>query len=182
MAARAGRLRIEIDPALSRLAYRCYPNGCPQDRTCCVGLAVSISRHEMRVIDSLMDEVSRLVPALRQAGGYANVFTEESGAIELEPRDELGTCPFLFRTHGRALCSIHHVALQTGRAIAAVKPRACRHWPLVLESRGQHLRITIHPSAQMIGCVARLAELPGQPSIREAFSSEIDELRRLANG
>jgi hypothetical protein len=130
----------------------------------------------MRVIDSLMDEASRLVPTLRQAGGYANVFTEESGQIELEPRDEQGTCPFLFRAHGRALCSIHYVAIQTGRAIAAVKPRACRHWPLVLESVGRRLRITIHPSAQMIGCVGPLSELPGQPSIREAFSCEIAEL------
>jgi hypothetical protein len=136
----------------------------------------------MRAIDTLMDEVGRLVPSLRQAGGYADVFTEESGGIELEPRDRQGTCPFLFRAHGRALCAIHHVALQTGRAIAAVKPRACRHWPLVIEPRGRHLRISIHPSAQIIGCVAPLAELPGQPSIREAFSSEIDELRRLAKG
>lgn len=182
MAPRAGRIRVEIDPALSRLAYRCYPHGCPRDHTCCVGLAVSVSRHEVRVIDSLMDEVSRLVPALRQEGGYANVFTEESGGIQMEPRDDPGTCPFLFRKQGRALCSIHHVAVQTGRAIAAVKPRACRHWPLVLEPRGRHLRITIHPSAQTIGCVAPLAELPGQPSIREAFSCEIDELRRLAKG
>jgi len=182
MTARAERMQVEVDPVLSRLAYRCYPHGCPRDRTCCVGLAVSLSRHEMRVIDALMDEVSRLVPALRQAGGYANVFAEESGEIELEPRDERGTCPFLFRTEGRALCAIHRVALQTGREVAAVKPRACRHWPLVLESRGRHLRITIHPDAQMIGCVAPLAELPGQPSIREAFACEIDELRRVVKG
>ena len=182
MAARAARIQVAVDPALSRLAYRCYPNGCPPDRTCCVGLAVSVSRREMRVIDALMDEVSRLVPALRQPGGYANVFTDESGELELEPRDERGTCPFLFRTGGRALCAIHHVAVQTGRAIAAVKPRACRHWPLVLGARGRHLRVTVHPSAEIIGCVARLAELPGQPSIRAAFSAEIDELRRLATG
>lgn len=136
----------------------------------------------MRVIDELMDEVSRLVPALRQAGGYANVFTQESGEIELEPRDERGSCPFLFRARGHALCALHHVAVETGRAVAAVKPRACRHWPLVLESRGRHLRISIHPNAQIIGCVAPLAELPGQPSIREAFSGEIAELRRLATG
>ncbi|MGH7789290.1 MAG: hypothetical protein ACRERC_20640 [Candidatus Binatia bacterium] len=176
------QVRIDVDPALSRWAYRCHPNGCPRDRTCCVGLAVSVARHEMRVIDSLMDEVSRLVPGLRQPGGYANVFAQDSGDIELDPRDERGTCPFLFRRRGRALCAIHHVALQSGRAVAAVKPRACRHWPLVLEARGRRLRIAIHPDAQAIGCVAPLADLPGQPSVRAAFAGEIEELRRLAMG
>jgi Fe-S-cluster containining protein len=179
MTAGAQRIRVGVDPALSRLAYRCHPDGCPRDRTCCVGLAVSVSRREMRVIDSLMDEVSRFVPVLRAAGGYANVFTQDSGEIELEPRDEHGTCPFLFRTRGRALCAIHHVAVQSGRAVATVKPRACRHWPLVVETRGRHLRIGVHPSAQVIGCVAALAALPGQPSIRQAFAGEIEELRRL---
>jgi len=179
MTAGAQRIRVGVDPALSRLAYRCHPDGCPRDRTCCVGLAVSVSRREMRVIDSLMDEISRFVPALRAAGGYANVFAQDSGEIELEPRDEHGTCPFLFRAGGRALCAIHHVAVRSGRDVAALKPRACRHWPLVVETRGRHLRIGVHPSAQAIGCVAPLAELPGQPSIRQAFAGEIEELRRL---
>ncbi len=182
MTPRTERLPVDVDPVLARLAYRCHPNGCPRDRTCCVGLVVSVSRGEMRVIDSLMDEVSRLVPALRQGGGYANVFAQDAGAIEIEPRDERGTCPFLFRARGRALCAIHHVAIQSGRAVAAVKPRACRHWPLVLMARGRGVRISVHPDAPMIGCVAPLAELPGQPSIREAFAGEIDELRRLAIG
>ena len=182
MAARSARTRIDVDPLLSQLAYRCYPNGCPRDRTCCIGLAVSVSRREMRVIDSLMDEVARIVPRLRQVGGYADVFVEESGEIQIEPRDERGTCPFLIRRQGHALCALHSVALQSGRAVAAVKPRACRHWPLVIETHGGGLRIAVHPSAQMIGCVAPLAALPGQPSIREAFAAEIDELRQLARG
>lgn len=171
---------VDVDPALSRLAYRCHPDGCPRDRTCCVGLVVSVSRHEVRVIDSLMDELGRLVPSLRGAGGYADVFAREAGEIEIEPRDERGTCPFLFRAGGRALCSIHRVAVATGRDVAAVKPRACRHWPLVLERCGRRLRIGIHPDAQAIGCVAPLAALPGQPSMRQAFAAEIEELRRLA--
>ncbi|MEO8602846.1 MAG: hypothetical protein ABI629_09735 [bacterium] len=136
----------------------------------------------MRIIDSLMDEVSRLVPGLREAGGYANVFEEDAGAIEIDPRDERGTCPFLFRARGRALCAIHHVAVESGRDVAAVKPRACRHWPLILVRHGNRLRISVHPSAQAIGCVAPRAELPEQPSIRQAFAGEIDELRRLAAG
>lgn len=181
-AARAGSVRIEVDPALSQLAYRCHPNGCPRDRTCCVGMAVSVSRSEIRVIDSLMDELASLIPRLRQDRGYANVFIEESRGMQIDPRDEPGTCPFLFPNRGRALCAIHHVALRTGREVAAVKPRACRHWPLILECRGRRLRITVHPSAQMIGCVAPLADLPGQPTIRAAFAAEINELRRLAQG
>jgi hypothetical protein len=136
----------------------------------------------MRVIDSLMDELARLVPALRQGDGYADVFTPDSSGIQIEPRDERGTCPFLFRTPDRALCAIHHSAHQSGRNVATVKPRACRHWPLILEPVGRGLRITVHPDAQTIGCVAPLAGLPGQPSIREAFSSEIAELSQLAKG
>lgn len=177
-----GSIRIEVDAALSQLAYRCYPNGCPRDRTCCVGMAVSVSRSEIRVIDSLMDELARFIPGLRHDRGYANVFIEESGGMQIDPKDERGTCPFLFAKRGRALCAIHHIALRTGREVAAVKPRACRHWPLILERRGRRVRITVHPSAQMIGCVAPLADLPGQPSIRAAFAAEINELRQLARG
>jgi len=175
----AKSVRVTLDPVLSRLAYRCYPNGCPRDRTCCVGLVVNVSRREMRVIDSLMDELSRLAPALREAKGYANVFIQDGNEIELEPRDEIGACPFLFYAGGRALCSIHRVAVQSGRAVAAVKPRACRHWPLVLEPHRGCVRISVHPSAREIGCVAPRGELPGQPSIREAFAVEIAELQRL---
>src|ERR1019366_1027209 len=72
----------------------------------------------------------------------------------------------------RALGAIHRIALQSGREVAAVKPRACRHWPLILEPVGRGLRITVHPDAQTLGGVARLADLPGQPSMREAFASE----------
>ena len=141
-----------------------------------------MSRSEIRVIDSLMDELARLIPGLRQDHGYADVFIDERRGMQIDPRDERGTCPFLFRKRGRALCAIHHIAVRTGREVAAVKPRACRHWPLILDGRGRRLRITVHPSAQMIGCVAPLADLPGQPSIRAAFTAEINELRRLARG
>ena len=33
----------------------------------------------MRVIESLIDELARIVPRLRQQDGYADVFVEESG-------------------------------------------------------------------------------------------------------
>lgn len=170
---------LGIDPKLSRLAYRCFPDGCPRGRTCCVGLAVEVSRREMRVVDSLMDELARVVPSLRDGAAFANVFTDDGGDLQIEPRDEAGTCPFLFARTGRALCALHHTALTTGRAVAAVKPQACRHFPLVLESHGGRLRITVHPSAERMGCVAPLAELPGQPTVRAAFADEIAELRRL---
>jgi hypothetical protein len=170
---------VQLDPRLSQLAYRCFPDGCPRNRTCCVGLTVEVSRREMRVVDSLMDELARVAPGLRRGRGFANVFTDDAAGLEIEPRDEAGTCPFLFGRQGRALCAIHHTALATGRDVAAVKPRACRHWPLVLESRGSGLWITVHPSAERMGCVARRADLPGQPTIRQAFASEIEELRRL---
>lgn len=174
---------LAIDPELSRLAYRCFPDGCPRGRTCCIGLAVEVSRREMKVIDSLMDELARVVPALRRGRGFANVFTDdEAGVWQIEPRDEAGRCPFLFSRSGRALCAIHHTALATGREVAAVKPRACRHWPLVLQSRARRLRVTVHPSAQHMGCVAPVADLPEQPTIREAFAYEIAELQRLVAG
>ena len=170
---------IQVDASLSRLGYRCYPNGCPRDRTCCVGLAVAVSRREIRRIDALMDAVARVLPALREGGGYADVFVEEDGGTHIEPRDERGTCPFLCRHGGRALCAIHHVALQSGRSVSSVKPQACRHWPLVLDARRGVLRITVHPDAQVIGCVAPCALLPEHPSMREAFATEIEEIRQL---
>ena len=136
----------------------------------------------MRMIDSLMDELARVAPTLRRGQGFASVFVDDGDGLQIEPRDEAGTCPFLFARQGRALCAIHHTALRTGREVAAVKPRACRHWPLVLQRRGRGLRIAIHPSARHLGCVAPLAELPGQPTVREAFAAEIAELRRLVAG
>lgn len=175
------RAEIEVDAELSQLAYRCFPDGCPAERTCCVGLAVAVSRGEIRVIDSLMDELARVAPWLRGRDGYANVFTEDSASPQIEARDEEGACPFLFRRKGRALCSIHHVALRTGRDVAAFKPQACRHWPLIVEARGRRVYIRVHPRAQEIGCVAPLVELPGQPTVRAAFASEIDELCALTS-
>lgn len=169
---------IDVDPLLHRLAYRCHPDGCPRDRTCCVGLVVEVTRGEMRVIDSLMDELARLRPSLRVADGYANVFVDDPPGALIEPCDERGTCPFLFRRGQHALCAIHHLAIRTGRNVARVKPAACRHWPLVLEPAGGRVRITVHPNARTIGCVAPRAELPGHPSVAEAFAPEIDELRR----
>ena len=49
----AERVRFVLDPKLERYAYRCFPDGCPRDRTCCVGLAVEVSKREVRAIDSL---------------------------------------------------------------------------------------------------------------------------------
>lgn len=174
-------MKIEIDPALSRLAYRCFPDGCPSDRTCCVGLAVAVSRREVRVIDSLMDELARVAPWLRDSDGYVDVFTEDSSDLQIEPRDEDGTCPFLFRRRGHALCAIHDVALRSGRPVIGTKPQACRHWPLVLEAHGKSVRIGVHPNAQAIGCVAPAADLPGNPTILDAFAAEIAELRAAAS-
>ena len=173
-------MRLTLDPRLQRLAYRCFPDGCPRGRTCCIGLAITVAPREVRIVDSLMDELVRLVPGLRDADGtLADVFTHDGDGWEIEPRDDRGTCPFLFARRGRALCAIHALALRTGREVAAVKPRACRHWPLVLERRGRAVRITVHPDAEAMGCVAPRAALPGQPTVGEAFAAEIAELRRL---
>lgn len=126
-----------------------------------------------------MDELSRLVPSLRDGDGFENVFEPEGSGLAIEPRDEEGTCPFLFRRQGRALCSIHAVAIDGGQRISDFKPRACRHWPLTIQIRRGAPVITIHPEAERIGCVAPLASLPGQPTVRDAFAEEIAELQLL---
>ena len=167
--------RFVLDPSLTELAYRCYPDGCPRGRTCCVGLVVEVSRREVRAIDTLMDELARLVPALREGRGFANVFVDDAPDLVIESRED-GACPFLFRTRDHALCSIHHVALRTGRRVAAFKPAACRHWPLVLEPERTRVRVTVEPAARRMGCVAAVAELPGWPTVLDAFRSEIAEL------
>lgn len=174
---------LVLDSCLARLAYRCFPDGCPRGRTCCVGLAIAVAPREMRVIDSLLDELARIVPGLRDADGtLTDVFTDDGDGWEIEPRDERGTCPFLFVRRGRALCAIHDLALRTGREVAAVKPRSCRHWPLVLERRGGAVRLTVHPDAEAMGCVAPRAALPDQPSVRDAFAAEIAEIERIVAG
>jgi hypothetical protein len=173
--------RIVLDPSLSAFAYRCHPDGCPRGRTCCVGLVVEVSRREVRAIDSLMDELARLVPALREPDGYASVFVADPPHLVIESGDD-GGCPFLLRTRRHALCSIHHLALASGRPVARVKPAACRHWPLVLEADGAAIRITVQPAARRIGCVAPRRELPGQPTVLAAFAAEIAELRDAVAG
>ena len=167
--------RFILDPSLTRFAYRCHPDGCPRGRTCCVGLAVEVSRREVRAIDTLMDELAELLPALREADGYANVFVDDPPDMMIES-DDGGACPFLFRTRSHALCGIHTVALETGRAVPSVKPAACRHWPLTLAADGRAVRVMVQPAAARIGCVAPRRELPGQPSVLEAFREEIAEL------
>lgn len=172
--------RLLVDRVLDRLAWRCWPDGCPRGRTCCVGLVVETSRREVRVIDALMDELARLVPPLRRRDGFANVFVEDPPGFVIEAGDD-DACPFLLRTRRHAQCAIHRLALQTGRPVASVKPAACRHWPLMLDVRGGRVRLTVQPSAQDIGCVAPREALPGHPSVRDAFADEIAELCR-ANG
>ena len=171
------RPRVILDASLRRLAYRCHPNGCPRDRTCCVGLVVEASRREVRAIDSLMDELALLVPRLRRGNTYASCFIDDPPGYAIEPLTN-GACPFLMRTRTHALCAVHHLALATGRQVAAVKPAACRHWPVTLAAERGCVRVTVQPSALAIGCVAPCAELPGQPTVLEAFRDEIHEITR----
>jgi hypothetical protein len=168
--------RIVLDRSLTALAYRCHPNGCPRNRTCCVGPVVEVSRREVRAVDTLMDELARIVPSLRGPNGYANVFIDDPPGAVIESAED-GACPFLFRTRRHALCAIHHLALETGRAVARFKPAACRHWPLTLEpDRHGRIRITVEQAARRMGCVAPVRELPGQPTVLEAFREEISEV------
>jgi len=175
---RTARSGLVVDAALDALAYRCWPDGCPRGRTCCVGLVVEVSRREVRAIDSLMDELARMLPHLREDGEYASVFTDDPPGYVIEAGDD-GACPFLLRTQGHALCAIHSLALATARPVASVKPAACRHWPLHLEVERGRIRLTVQPTATRLGCVVARRELPGQPSVREAFSREIAELCRV---
>jgi len=174
------RRGLVVDRSLDDLAYRCWPDGCPRRRTCCVGLVVEASRREVRAIDTLMDELAALLPHLREDGGFASVFVEDPPGYVIDSGDG-GACPFLLRTRRHALCAIHTVALRTGRPVPSVKPAACRHWPLLLDVERGRVRLTVQPTALHMGCVAPRRELPGQPSVREAFEPEIAELCR-ANG
>jgi hypothetical protein len=168
-------VRFVLDPALSALAYRCWPDGCPRGRTCCMGLVLELSRREVRVIDSMMDELARLVPRLREGRVYRNVFIDDPPGYVVD-HDEHDGCPFLVRTRTRSLCAIHRLALTTGRRVEAVKPEACRHWPLTLAADRGRVRVTVQDAARRIGCVAPRRELPGQPTVLEAFRAEIAEL------
>jgi hypothetical protein len=168
---------VVLDRSLTELAYRCWPDGCPRGRTCCVGLVVEASRREVRAIDSLMDELGAMLPLLRDGDAYASVFAEDSRGYVIEA-DGDGACPFLLRTRRHALCAIHSLALRRGVPVASVKPAACRHWPLLLDVSRGRVRLTVQPTAIAMGCVAPRQELPGQPSVRDAFDAEIAELCR----
>ncbi len=166
-----------LDSSLTDLAVRCWPDGCPRAFTCCEELAVEVSPREVRAIDGLMDELACRLPALRLGNGrYANVFVDEDPPdLLIEPRED-GSCPFLKRTAERSLCTIHQLALETNRAVPAVKPAACRHWPVTLEQEGPRVRVLVQPAAGRIGCVAPRGELPGQPSVLAAYREEIVEI------
>jgi hypothetical protein len=129
----------------------------------------------MRAIDRVMDEVARLVPALATDEGYENVFVDDPPELLIEACDD-GSCPFLYRTRSRALCSIHSVALASGRRVADVKPASCRHWPIRLDRDGDRFRVSVDAAARRIGCVAPAHELPGHPLVIDAFRAEIAEI------
>jgi hypothetical protein len=168
-------VRFVFDRSLTTLAYRCWPDGCPRGRTCCLGLVLELSRREVRVIDSLMDELAHVVPRLRDGRHYRDVFVEDPPGYVVE-HDEHDGCPFLVHTRARSLCGIHALALATGRPVAAVKPAACRHWPVTLEPEGRRVRVTVQEAARRFGCVAPRRELPGRPTVLEAFRPELEEL------
>ena len=109
------RTRLVLDHALDTLAYRCWPDGCPRGRTCCVGLVVEVSRREVRAIDSLMDELCRLLPHLRTRDGYASVFVED-------PPDTSSRRP----TTGRARSSCAPAGTRCARSIISRCARAGR--------------------------------------------------------
>ena len=166
-----------LDPALTDLAVRCWPDGCPRGKTCCDSLTVEVSKREVRAIDGVMDEISGIMPGLREGRGcYASVFIEEEPPnLLIEPRED-GSCPFLRRTRDHSLCSIHQLALATDRPVPSIKPAACRHWPVMLEQDGERIRVSVQPSASSIGCVAPRANLPRQPSVLEVYREEILEM------
>jgi hypothetical protein len=138
-------------------------------------LVLELSRSEVRVIDSLMDELARVVPALRDGDEYRNVFVEDPPGFVVD-HDEYDGCPFLLRTRARSLCAIHSLALASGRRVEAVKPAACRHWPISLEPDGRRVRVTVQEAAPRIGCVVPRALLPDHPTVLDAFRPEIEEL------
>ena len=167
--------KFVFDRSLREFAYRCWPDGCPRGRTCCVGLTVEVSRKEIGAIDSMMDELTTFVPGLRDDEGYIDAFAEDSPQWIIDS-GESGACPFLLKTKKHSLCSIHHRALETGRSVPAVKPAACRHWPILLRSEGSRIRVLVQPAAENIGCVGRRSDYPDHPSVLEAYREELVEI------
>ena len=127
-----GRAVIDLDPVLFELDYACA-EGCPSGRTCCVGMAVEVSAGETRRIDAALPEIAVFQPALIDGQAYVDYLTDEEHGPTIEYADESGRCSFLYECSGKALCAIHSAALSGSTAVARLKPRACRHWPLVLE-------------------------------------------------
>lgn len=164
-----------FDKSLREYAYRCWPDGCPKGRTCCVGLTVEVTRKEIRAVDSLMDELRALVPTLHDGDGYVDAFVDDPPSWVIDSGED-GACPFLMRTRKHSLCSIHHLALATNRDVPTWKPAACRHWPILLKQEGSRVRVTLQPAAERIGCVAPVADLPGHPTVLEAYRDELVEI------
>lgn len=140
-----------------------------------MGLVLEASKREVRAIDSLMDELARVLPDLRDGDGYQSLFIEDPPGYVVDHDEERG-CPFLFTTKTHSLCAIHAVALDSGRPVASVKPAGCRHWPVTLEPRGDVVRVTVQPAARRFGCVGPVGTNPGKPTVLEAFRDEITEL------
>ncbi len=172
---RGSKQTFVFDRSLREYAYRCWPDGCPKGRTCCVGLTVEVTRKEIRAVDSLMDELQALVPSLHDGDGYIDGFIDDPPTWVIDSGED-GACPFLLRTKKHSLCSIHHVALNTGRHVPDHKPAACRHWPILLTGEGSRVRVMVQPAAERIGCVAPVSELPGHPTVLEAYREELIEI------
>ena len=169
------RSSFVFDKSLRDYAYRCWPDGCPRGRTCCVGLTVEVTPREIRAVDGLMDELVPLVPSLQDEDGYVDGFVDDPPGWVIDSDDD-GACPFLMRTKKHSLCSIHNLALKTGRHVPDVKPASCRHWPILLRQEGSRIRVLVQPAAEKIGCVAPVADYPEHPTVLEAYRDELVEI------
>ena len=126
-------------------------------------------------MDSLMDELETIVPSLRDGDGYIDAFVDDPPTWVIDSGED-GACPFLNRTKTHSLCSIHSLALETDRHVPDWKPAACRHWPILLKAEGSRVRVLVQPAAQRIGCVAPAKDLPGHPTVAEAYRDELIEI------
>lgn len=135
-------------------------------KSCCKTYEVPVDRREQAAIVGAMPYAARYA-RLYEDGELIDPFDESSDGHPCLNTHEDGMCVFAWRRRdGAVLCSLHSAALDLGLPPAAVKPKACVLWPLLLQETDPPL-LTVQDGVAQFRCNAlrRRFDQPLDPGV-----------------